>query len=120
MKVAITAQGASLASALDPRFGRCQYLIVADTATDTWKAVPNPALGEPGGAGIAMAQYLAKENVEALITGNIGPNAARALSASGIPVYLAGQGSAGEALAAFEKGQLPQVGGPTVRAHSGM
>lgn len=120
MKIAITAQGPTLDSAIDPRFGRCQYLILADTLTNDWTAIPNPVLGEPGGAGIAMAQRLAQEKVEALITGNVGPNAARALSASGIPVYIAAGGTARQALADFREGRLAAASGPTVSAHSGM
>lgn len=120
MKVAITAQGDTPASAVDPRFGRCQYLLLADTAAGTWRAVPNPTLNEPGGVGIALSQYLAQEKVEALVTGNVGPNAARALAAAGIGVYLAPGGSAGEALAAFQAGRLSAAGGPTVKAHSGL
>lgn len=120
MKIAITAQGPSLDSAIDPRFGRCQYLILADTLSDDWKAIPNPALGEPGGAGIAVTQRLAQEKVEALITGNVGPNAARALAASQIPVYIAAGGSVRQALADFKEGRLARASGPTAPAHSGM
>ncbi len=40
MKVVITAQQGSLDSAVDPRFGRCQYLLFVDTNTNTWEAVP--------------------------------------------------------------------------------
>ena len=119
MKIAVTAQGPTLDSAIDPRFGRCRYLILADTLTDDWTAIPNPVLGEPGGAGIAMAQRLAQEKVEALITGNVGPNAARALSAGGIPVYIAGGGTVRQALGDFHEGRLAAASGPTVSAHSG-
>ena len=120
MKVAITAQGSSLDAALDPRFGRCQYLLLCDTAGGDLQAVPNPVASQPGGVGIAMAQYLTKEKVQALITGNLGPNAARALAAAGIGAYIAQGGSATAALQAFVEGRLEQVTGPTVSAHSGM
>ncbi|MFY9189584.1 MAG: NifB/NifX family molybdenum-iron cluster-binding protein [bacterium] len=120
MKVAITAQHGSLDSAVDPRFGRCQYLLFVNTNTNTWEAVPNPALKETGGAGIAVAQYLAKEKVDALVTGNIGPNAARGLAASGIQVYVGAEGTVSEALAAAKEGRLAQASGPTVKGHSGM
>ena len=120
MKVAVTAQQGSLDSAVDPRFGRCQYLIFVDTDTNSWEAVPNPALNETGGAGIVMAQYLAQEKVDALVTGNIGPNAARGLAASGIQVYVGAEGTVSEALAAMKAGQLAQTVGPTVKGHRGM
>lgn len=47
MKVAITAQGDDLASAVDPRFGCCRYLILSDTAAGTWRAAPTRHWGNP-------------------------------------------------------------------------
>ena len=120
MKVVVTAQGDSLDSPVDPRFGRCQYLIYIDTDADSWKAVPNPALGEMGGAGIAVSQFVADEKVDALITGNIGPNAARGLAAHDIKVYVGAKGTVEEALALMEAGELTQASGPTVQRRSGI
>ncbi|NMA55457.1 MAG: dinitrogenase iron-molybdenum cofactor biosynthesis protein [Firmicutes bacterium] len=120
MKVVVTAQTNSLDSEIDPRFGRCQYLIFVDTETDSWVAVPNPALAEPGGAGIAVSQFVADEKADALITGNIGPNAARGLAAQGIKVYVGSHGTVKEALAALKAGQLTPASGPTVKRRSGM
>ncbi|MGI6129513.1 MAG: NifB/NifX family molybdenum-iron cluster-binding protein [bacterium] len=120
MKVVVTAQRGSPSSDVDPRFGRCQYLLFADTNTNTWEAIPNPALNETGGAGIAVAQYLAQEKVDALVTGSIGPNAARGLAASGIKVYVGAEGTCSEALAAMQAGKLTEASGPTVKGHSGM
>ena len=115
MKVAVTAEGDTLTSKVDPRFGRCQYMIFFDTDTEAWHAAPNPALGDPGGAGILVAQFVAEKDVDALITGNIGPNAARGLSAHGIKVYVGAQGTVEESLAALKKGELTWAQGPTVQ-----
>ena len=112
MKIAVTAQEPTLDSAIDPRLGRCQYLILVDTVTNDWVAIPNPVLGEPGGAGIAMAQRLAQEKVEVLITGNVGPKAATALTTSGIPFYCTTGGTVRQALADFQAGRLAASLGP--------
>ena len=117
MKVVVTAQGTSLDSEVDPRFGRAKYLLFIDTETDSFQAMANPALNESGGAGIAAAQYLAKENVEALVTGNIGPNAARGLAATGIKVYIGAEGTVADSLLAFKEQRLTAAVGPNVGGH---
>lgn len=109
MKVAVTAQGPDLQSALDERFGRCRYVIVADDSGQIIKSVANPGLDDPSGAGVGMAQFLADQGVSAVITGRVGPKAERALNAAHISVYLAPPGAVGDALAAFKRGALEQL-----------
>jgi predicted Fe-Mo cluster-binding NifX family protein len=41
MKVAITSQGTGMQSAVDPRFGRAAFFVVADTDTGAFAAVGN-------------------------------------------------------------------------------
>jgi len=55
MKVAVSATGPSLDSPIDPRFGRCQYLLIVDSDSLDFEAVENPAVMAPGGAGIQAA-----------------------------------------------------------------
>jgi predicted Fe-Mo cluster-binding NifX family protein len=45
-----------------------------------------------GGAGIQAAQTVANRGVEAVITGQIGPNAVRVLNSAGIAVYVGASG----------------------------
>ncbi len=42
MKIIVSANGQTLDTDVDPRFGRCQYFIIADTKTDEFEAVGNP------------------------------------------------------------------------------
>ncbi len=58
------------------------------------------------GAGIQTAQNVALLNVEAVLTGHLGPNAFRALSAAGIKAYTGLQGTVGEAIEEFKAGRL--------------
>ena len=75
MKICVTSSGDNLDAQLDPRFGRCAYLMIVDSETMQFEAVPNSAAGVTGGAGIQAAQTIANKGAKALITGNVGPNA---------------------------------------------
>ena len=75
MNIAITSTGETLESTSDPRFGRAQYFIIVDTETGDFRAIRNPNIDAMGGAGIQSAQLVAKEGIEAVVTGSCGPNA---------------------------------------------
>ena len=120
MKLAVTAQGIDLDSPMDPRFGRCQYFVIIDLDTEEFEAIANQSLMASGGAGIQSAQFLADRKVDAVITGNVGPNAERALQGAGIKVYTMTSGTVREAVEAYKAGKLSAVSGATVRSHFGM
>ena len=89
MKIVVSTSGTDLSSPVDPRFGRCAYYIVIDTDMMAFKAVPNSAVGSAHGAGIQAAQRVVSMGVSAVLTGNVGPNAFRALNAANVNVFLA-------------------------------
>jgi predicted Fe-Mo cluster-binding NifX family protein len=118
MKVCLSSTSSDLEGRLDPRFGRCAYLLIVDTKTHHFEAVPNVAVDQTSGAGIQAAQAIADKGVRVVLTGNVGPNAFKALSAAGIEV-LTTSGSVREVLAGYEKGELEKTAGPTVDGHFG-
>ncbi len=120
MKIVVSAIGATLDAEVDPRFGRCQYLVYVDTDTMEFEAQDNAASSAGGGAGIATGQAVLDRGVEAVLTGNLGPNAHRVLSQSGIQIMTGVSGTVREAVEAFKKGGLSETSNPTVRAHAGM
>jgi len=120
MRIAVTAQGADLDSAMDPRFGRCRNFVIVDSDSDEFEAFSNESVMASGGAGTQSAQFLANNGVDAVVTGNVGPNAARALEAAGIKVYAAASGTVRDALEAYKAGKLSPVSGATVGSHHGM
>ncbi|MGQ9592045.1 MAG: NifB/NifX family molybdenum-iron cluster-binding protein, partial [Planctomycetota bacterium] len=110
MKVAITSMGSGMDAELDPRFGRTRWIIVADTETGESSSHENTAAVEAAhGAGIQTADSVARLGVEALITGNMGPKAFRALEGAGIRVYSSGPATVAEALKNFLAGKLPEL-----------
>ena len=98
MKVCVSSTGPDLESQVDPRFGRCSVFVIADAETMDFESLANDAAGATGGAGISAAQSVAAKGVEAVITGNVGPNAFTTLSASGIRVFTGASGTVKEAI----------------------
>ena len=120
MKICITSEGGNLDSKVDPRFGRCQYFIIADTDTLEFEAVRNPNIESMGGAGIQSAQFIASKKVKVVVTGNVGPNAFQTLQAAGIEIFTGASGTVKEAIEKYKKGEFKAVSGPSVGSHFGM
>ncbi len=118
-KICITATGASLDAQIDPRFGRCQYFIVVDPETMEFNAIPNDAAAASGGAGIRAAQTVASFNVDAVITGSVGPNAFPALQSSGIKILTGATGTVRDAATRYKQGELSELTNPG-QAYHGM
>jgi len=112
MKVVVSAMGSELEAAVSPVFGRCPYYVFVDTDNMQFEAVSNPAISAPGGAGIQAAQFVVERGVQAVLTGNVGPNAFNVLQAAGVPAYTVTGGAVREAVEAYKAGKLPGMAGP--------
>ena len=111
MKICISSTGPNLTDQVDARFGRCPYFLFVDSeSSKLLKSVVNQSVHSMQGAGITAAQLVANEKVEAVITGNVGPNAFHVLTISKIKIYTGVFNMTVEtALAEFKKGQLQQL-----------
>jgi predicted Fe-Mo cluster-binding NifX family protein len=72
MKIAITSEGNSLNSLIDPRFGRCAFFAIYDTDTQNTEFIPNPAKESSEGAGPAAVQFIASKGVKKIVAGEFG------------------------------------------------
>lgn len=88
MRLIVTAQNSIPQSPVDLRFGRCEWLLLLDTESGQWQAFPNPGVSQPGGAGVAAAQFVLDHQVDVVISGDFGPHAARAFSAANVDMRL--------------------------------
>jgi len=120
MKVCVSAVANSLDAQVDPRFGRCPYLVIVDSETMQFEAIPNVASGAMGGAGIQAAQTIASRGVKVLITGNVGPNAFQALAAAGVKIVVGAFGTVRQVVEKYKRGELKETNAPTVGGHFGM
>ncbi len=107
MKIAISSTGRDLDAALDPRFGRCPCFIVVDSASGDFEVLDNPSAATAGGAGVQTAQMVANAKVQAVITGDLGPNATEALAAAGIKAFTGRSGTVRQVLQQYESGGVP-------------
>lgn len=114
MKIVVMANGETLDSPVDQRFGRAPKFIVYDSVTKELRAVDNSQSREAAqGAGIQAAETVSRLGAECLLCG---PKAFRALSAAGIRVYSGATGTVAQAIASFEAGSLALAAGANVDA----
>jgi predicted Fe-Mo cluster-binding NifX family protein len=120
MKLCVTAVSDNLDAQVDQRFGRCHYFLIVDSETLNLEAIPNESSYAAHGAGIQAAQTVVNSGVDVIITGNVGPNAFRVLSATGIKVVTGASGRVRDAVDEYKKGKLQEISNPTVGGHFGM
>ncbi len=122
MKIAISATGKDLYSAIDPRFGRASYFVIVDTETgNILNVIDNlAAQGAAQGAGINAGALVAGSGAQTVLTGQVGPNAFGVLHAGGIKVISNVSGTVGEAIEQYRKGAIPSPDeGPSAVEYSG-
>jgi predicted Fe-Mo cluster-binding NifX family protein len=118
MRIAVTSEGETLESQVDPRFGRASVFLVVDTENMAFKAVKNNQnLNLPQGAGIQAAQNVIQHNPEAVLTGNCGPKAFKVLQAGGVEVVVGVQGTVSDAIRAYIDGKYEPTKEANVEGH---
>jgi len=118
-RICVTSTGPTPDDLVDPRFGRCTYFIIFESAEGKHRAMENDARGLGNGAGIQAAQTIANLDVGTLLTGDVGPNAFRVLAAADIKVFRTGNVRVREALSEYMEGKLQEISSPTHPGHHG-
>lgn len=102
MKIAVTSNGETPDSSVDPRFGRADKFIIYDTDTEELSAVSSSADRDPNErSGVLAADMVCRVGADLVITGRCGPEAYEQLHAAGIRVIVGAQGSVADVLAGF-------------------
>lgn len=111
MRIAISATGQNIESEVSEIFGRCPYFIIAEIKGDkiqNTEILKNESGNQNSGAGVLTAQLMAEKNVEAVITGKVGPRALDVLKQFKIEIYI-GEGRVREVLSSFIGKKLKKV-----------
>jgi predicted Fe-Mo cluster-binding NifX family protein len=119
VKIAVAANGTGLDAPTSPVFGRAPFYVLADTETMHVEAIENSERSSLRGAGFHSPELFVDRGAQAVVTGNVGPNAFRVLQALGVPVYLSAGGTVREAIEAYQAGRLQPAEGANVPTHSG-
>jgi predicted Fe-Mo cluster-binding NifX family protein len=111
MKIAISVTASRPGAAFESRFGRAAAFVIVDTNTGEQQTAANPAAQLGGGAGIRAAEFLVRQDVEAVISGAFGPKAYDVLHTSGVRLYQAKSGTVDDLVARLLKGDLDAAEG---------
>ena len=84
MKIFLSSQGETLDAVLDQRFGRCAYIVIYDTETKEHSIQENKYKDVDHAAGVKVAELAAENNIDIVITGQVGPKAEKTLKANDI------------------------------------
>lgn len=110
MNIVVTAESPTINACVDSRFGRGKYFLLVNTETMETTALANPAESAARGAGTQAAQFVANHNVDAVVSGDFGPNARRVLEAAHIGMYLFGDvKTVNEAIDKYIEGRLQSM-----------
>ena len=111
MKISISSTDKNIESNVSDVFGRCPYFIITEIKNnkiEKTEAIKNKSMDQTSGAGISTAQFIAEQDVKAVITGNVGPRALDVLGQFDIKIY-SGNGIIKEVLQEFIDGKLKEI-----------
>jgi len=120
MKVAVTSYDRDLPGKVDRSFGRAKWFVVVDMESGTVEAHSNKQnVYAAQGAGIQAAQNISNLEVGVVLTGNVGPNAFRALKTAAIKIFTVGKDieTVEGALSGWKEGRLREVHEHTIEGH---
>ena len=118
MKIAITSTDGTMDGMVDERFGRAKKIVIVDINGNSQETVDNVQnMNAAQGAGIQTAQNVINAGAQAVISGHLGPNAFRVVSAAGIDVFTASKMTVREAVGLYKDGKLSKLAGADVEGH---
>ncbi len=123
MKIAISASSDDLNGQVNPVFGRCPGFLIVEAEGSEIKNhffIPNTAMNAVHGAGTAAAQAVINQGVQAVISGNLGPNAFNIIQQAGIKFYPGFGLNIKEAIEKVVSGQLKEQGNASTGANYGL
>jgi len=106
MKIAVSADGADLEAKVAQKFGTTEYLLIIDSDSGNFEAVPNPGASGQRGAGVQAVVLAISKDIKTVLTGWCSPAVRHQLTANGIEVISGLSGTVGELVEKYRKGDL--------------
>ena len=88
MKIAIPSTGESLTSPISDTLGRAPFLIVYDSSDGKYESIENPGFQIQDGSGLKASDIVLKNNVDVLLTREIGRKSYSALQKEHVKIQL--------------------------------
>ena len=88
MKIAIPSTGESLTSPVSDTLGRAPFLIIYDSGNGKYDSIKNPGFQTQDGSGLKASEIVLKNNVDVLLTKEIGRKSYSALQKEHIKIQL--------------------------------
>ncbi|MFO7445592.1 MAG: NifB/NifX family molybdenum-iron cluster-binding protein [Ignavibacteriaceae bacterium] len=107
-RIAITIKKPDKNPVVSGVFGRCSFFLIYDQELLTERIISNPFSSELG-AGIQSARLLIENDVDIVITNQIGSNPLRLLKSVKVKIYRCNERTAGQAIQLFNEGKLSEV-----------
>lgn len=104
--MAVTSRGKDIDGEIAP-IARSSYCIIFEGDPKNHHSVENSVKKRGSESGIKTAAELAKEGLDIVITGTIGPRALKQLEAAGIKVHAGCEGKVSDVLDKCMQGKLP-------------
>ena len=85
--LAISSSGKSEKSFLDLRFGKCENIVIYNAETSSYNILENPYKNTDH-SGLQLVEFLKKEGVSVIITGEVGPKVSSLLDKEKLQLVL--------------------------------
>ena len=104
--IAVSSEGPTLDSTVDPRFGRAAGFVIVEPSGATRYVDNGASQAMAHGAGIETARRIAEAGATVLLTGVVGPKAASALATAKLTVSEGYEGlTVGQAVERYRAGK---------------
>jgi predicted Fe-Mo cluster-binding NifX family protein len=98
VKIAVSSDGNNPESKVSNRFNSAEYVVIFDTATGEYDAVPNPFASGQYGAGVQAVVMAVRQGADVVLTGYASPSVVGQFKAGGIDVGTGFTGTVKEAV----------------------
>lgn len=105
-RMAVTSKDAGLGGEIAP-MARSDFFIIFEGSPENRKVMVNPVRKGGSESAIRTAGELARQKVDIVITGTIGPRAFKQLESAGVKVHAGCEGRVSDILEKCLKGKLP-------------